>query len=76
MEKYELYYQNDLIGIVEINSSIKTYKCISKNEDIFDFLKVDMNYLHPFLESRIYNMKKFSLTQVQYQTDCYRLVKV
>ena len=76
MEKYELYYRDVLIGILEINNSTYYYKSIENNQDILSFLKEDMDYLHPFLESRITKMKRFNLTELKYLTDNYELRKI
>lgn len=76
MEKYELYYKNTLIGILEINDTSCSYKSKNKETGFLEFLKEDMDYLHPFFSSRINNMSKFNMTQVQYPTDGYKLVKV
>lgn len=76
MEKYELYYKNTLIGILEINDTSCSYKSKNKETGFLEFLKEDMDYLHPFFESRITKMKSFNLTELKYITDNYKLRKI
>lgn len=76
MEKYELYYKDVLIGLLEINNNTYYYKHIENNQDILEFLKDDMDFLHPFLESRITKMQSFNLTELKFQTDDYKIIKI
>lgn len=76
MEKYELYYKNTLIGILEINDTSCSYKSKNKETGFLEFLKEDMDYLHPFFSSRINNMKKFNLIKQKYETDNYEIKRI
>ena len=79
--KYELYYQNDLIGTItlDLGTNIASYKYLNNKQNIFEFLKYDVidniNNL-PFFKSRIDNMNIFKLTEVKYQNDFYLLKRI
>lgn len=79
--KYELYYQNDLIGTItlDLGTNIASYNYLNNKQNIFEFLKYDVidniNNL-PFFKSRIDNMNKFKLTEVKYQNDFYLLKRI
>lgn len=81
MSVYKLFYKNILIGTLELSKDYCYYKANLNNikelddEMIHAFLKNDMNYLHPFFETRINNMNKFNLDELKYETDNYELVK-
>ena len=64
--KYELYYRNILIGNLCISNDYTKYtpnkENISNIDDmIFNFLKEEMDYLHPFLKMRVDKLKKFNM---------------
>ena len=80
--KYELYYKDILIGNLDVSNNTIKYTANKENinnldEDenmILNFLKEDMDYLHPFLEMRIDKLKKFNLKSVAFPTDNYKLM--
>ena len=79
--KYELYYRNILIGNLSISNDYTKYtpnkENISNIEDlIFNFLKEEMDYLHPFLKMRVDKLKKFNMKSVSFPTDSYKLIIV
>lgn len=78
---YELYYNNQLIGKIrlDLKTNLLTYKKVENNQSIFDFLNTDFSSNIenvPFIKSRIDNMNKFNLQNINYVTDNYLLKKI
>ena len=80
-EQYELYYNKTLLGILTVNNDKYFYEVSDEInqvlDQIFDFLKTNQcSDSFPFFEKRIEDMKKFNLTELKYQTDNYKLIKI
>lgn len=82
MRKFELYFKNYLIGSIEMNDNSFLYipnkEVIEEiNDDLLlVFLKEEIDYLHPFFESRIENMDKFNMKELKYPNSSYKLKEI
>lgn len=83
MEKYELYYKEFLIGLIEINECsyyFKSYTDKLKDNSIYDliynFLKEDSFEINSFIRYKIEHMRKFNLDILQYQNSDYVFKKI
>lgn len=82
MRKFELYFKHYLIGSIEMNDNSFLYipnkEVIEEiNDDLLlVFLKEEIDYLHPFFESRIENMDKFNMNELKYPNSSYKLKEI
>lgn len=85
MEHYQVFYKDTLIGHLTVDTGVNQYRylpCpegVAKVEKAACLLRVmvegqpQFDEPIPFFQNRIYNMKRWNLTVVNYQTDNYTL---
>ena len=85
MEQYEVFYRDTLIGHLTVDTATNRYRYtpnpegVREVEDTACLLRVMKEGTDgfeepiPFFQNRIYNMKRWNLTVVNYQTDNYTL---
>lgn len=85
MERYEVFYRDTLIGRLTVDTTANRYRYdpdaegVAKVESAAFLLKVMKEGSRgfgepiPFFQSRIYYMKQWKLTEINYQTDFYTL---
>lgn len=85
--KYEVYCQNTLIGVLEVNSAGQ-HK-YTPNKDVLEIAKKEVSLSHemlvesdwrepiPFFKNRIENAKRFSNGDIiGYHTDSFKMIRV
>jgi len=84
LERYEVFYKLELIGILTVDTEANKYKYDPRKEGVDAvkntacLLKVMENGTGfdspiPFFQNRLMNMKRCGLTQVNYQTDNFTI---
>lgn len=83
MEHYEVFYRDTLIGYLTVDTKTDRYRYdpvpegVAEVEETACLLRVmkegqpEFGEPIPFFQNRIYNMKRWNLTVVNYQTDSY-----
>lgn len=87
MERYEVFYKDELIGMLSVNSAGRY--CYEPIPDGVEAVKDSACLLRvmidgsdgfgepiPFFQNRLMNMKRFGLHQVNYQTDYYLIREI
>ena len=85
MEQYEVFYRDTLIGHLTVDTATNRYRYLPNPEGVREVeatacllwvMKEGTDGFEepiPFFQNRIYNMKRWNLTVVNYQTDNYTL---
>lgn len=88
MERYQLYYRDFLLGVLEVDPTNGKH-CYTPNRAVID--EIDKRYPLdpillggsdgfvnpiPFFKSRLYQMRRWNLTEINYQTDYFLLKRV
>ena len=88
VRKYEVYYKDDLIGILEVELETRKHKFIPNAQGvektkekachIVEILNGTEGFVNPipFFENRLINGERLGLTVINYQTDNYVIKRV